>query len=388
MKKTLLAMSLAGAFAGAALAAPQVQVYGLIDTALSYVHSDADVAGHDATDSLSMVTGQEFGTRFGFRGIEDLGNGYKVGFTLENGFNSDTGALTTSNTIFDREANIHIESPYGVLRMGRMPIFGSVLGADGLYRAIDPIFANTTKGFGSGYATASMWTRVSNAVSYRTPTFAGLTGYAMYSFKMDNGTTEATGEEGKADADRYASVALRYQNGGLEAIFVADTTLYGNKNRGKEYDDDGMTFTLGGNYAFDSGLKVYVFGQYFKDQELNYNQRGGVAKEGIKLITSAAQGGDAKAGYGYVDGWGASIGVNYPIGGGVAKASFNYRDMDNQYDTDFTRWTVAGAYDYPLSKRTSLYVMGGYSQEKVETKTGDEATPGGYELTMGLLHRF
>ena len=381
MKKTLMAVSVAGLFAGAAMAAPQVQVYGLIDTGLSYTHSDADVAGTADVDQLRMVSGQEFGTRFGFRGTEDLGNGYKIGFTLENGFNSDTGALTTAGSIFDREANINIQTPYGELRMGRMPIFGSVLGANGLFRAIDPLFANTTAGFGSGYATASMWTRVSNGISYRTPTFAGLTGYAMYSLKNDS---LKNAEESKAESDRYASVALRYQNGGLEAVFVADTTMYGNARGNADnpdiaaHEDDGMTFTLGGNYAFDNGLKVIAFAQYFKDQELS-QRRAGVISTGLNAL---------KTSYGFLDGWGASIGVNYPMGGGIAKASFNYRDAENQEDTDFTRWTLAAAYDYPLSKRTSVYAMGGYTQEKVELKSGTEATPSGMELTVGLLHRF
>lgn len=57
-----------------------------------------------------------------------------------------------------------------------MPVFGSVLGENGLFRAIDPLFANYTQGLGSGFASASIWTRVDNAFAYRTPTFGGLTG--------------------------------------------------------------------------------------------------------------------------------------------------------------------------------------------------------------------
>ncbi len=384
MKKTLLALSVAGAFAGAAMAAPQVQVYGLIDTGFSYTHSDADVAGVKDADEFRMVQGQEFGSRFGLRGSEDLGNGYKVGFTLENGFHADTGALFTSGSIFDREANIDVQTPFGEFRFGRLPIFGSTLGANGLFRAIDPLFANTTRGFGSGMASASMWTRVSNGISYRTPTFAGFTGYAMYSLKND---TNTDAEESKADSDRYASLAARYQTGAFEAVFVADATLYGNK-RTVAHEDDGMTFTLGGNYTFDNGLKVLVFGQYFKDQELNAAQRAGVVLNGVKEMTWTDKANDKYSGYGFLDGFGLSLGVNYPIGGGVAKAQIGYRDAENQDDMEFTRWTVAGAYDYALSKRTSVYVMGGYTQEKIEAKGGDEATPSGYELTAGLLHRF
>ena len=215
MKKTLLALSVTGALVSAAGAAPQVEVYGLLDTGVSYVHTDADIAGVADTDTFSMTNAQEFGSRWGLRGVEDLGNGYKVGFTLESGIESDTGALDTKQggKLFGREAHLNISGPFGKVWMGLMPVFGSVLGENGLFRAIDPLFANYTQGLSSGFASASIWTRVDNAFAYRTPTFGGLTGYAMYSLKMNT----SAGEEGKADADRYASLAARYVNAGLEA---------------------------------------------------------------------------------------------------------------------------------------------------------------------------
>ena len=249
MKKTLLALSVTGALVSAAGAAPQVEVYGLLDTGVSYVHTDADIAGVADTDTFSMTNAQEFGSRWGLRGVEDLGNGYKVGFTLESGIESDTGALDTKQggKLFGREAHLNISGPFGKVWMGLMPVFGSVLGENGLFRAIDPLFANYTQGLSSGFASASIWTRVDNAFAYRTPTFGGLTGYAMYSLKMNT----SAGEEGKADADRYASLAARYVNAGLEAVLVADTTLYGNARTGANaHEDDGMTVTLGGNYTY------------------------------------------------------------------------------------------------------------------------------------------
>lgn len=158
------------------------------------------------------------GSRWGLRGGENLGNGYKVSFVLESGFESDTGLSDTKQNgrLFGREASISVSGGFGTLSFGRLPIFGSVLGANGLFRAIDPLFANYTSAFGSGAATASMWTRTDNSISYRTPTYAGLTGYAMYSFKMNTATD--TGTEGKSSSDRYASLAARYQNGGRKAF--------------------------------------------------------------------------------------------------------------------------------------------------------------------------
>ena len=108
MKKSLLALSVAAAAMGAQAA--DVQVYGLIDTSLSFVSSDADVAGHDRVNSFSMENAKEFGSRFGIKGSEDLGNGYKVSFVLESGFESDTGLSDTKQNgrLFGREASISV----------------------------------------------------------------------------------------------------------------------------------------------------------------------------------------------------------------------------------------------------------------------------------------
>lgn len=380
MKKTLLAATILGAFACAASAA-NVQVYGLIDTSLSFVHSDADSSDVDSKNSFTMENAEQFGSRFGLRGSEDLGNGMKVSFVLESGFESDTGALDTKQRgrLFGRESNVTVSGGFGDVTFGLIPIFGSVLGANGLFRALDPVTANYTVGFGSGFATASSMTRVDNAISYKTPTFAGFTGYAMYSFKVNG--KDGAGQEGDGSTDRYASLAVRYQQGPLEAVLIADQTRYGNDQyRGF---DDGSTVTFGGNYTLDNGLKLIAFGQWFDSMILSTVARAGVAYDGITELL-----GDA--GYGQVDGYGLSFGVNFPLAGGVAKASVNYRDMDNTDNVDFTRWTVAGGYDYPLSKRTTVYAMGGYSQEKVELNDAKntEATPGGYQLVLGLLHRF
>lgn len=389
MKKSLIAVSVLGAFAAGAASATDIQLYGLINPGLTFISSNGDYAGAETQNSLSMEEGKEFGSRWGIRGTEEINSDLKVGFVLESGFRSDTGALgAASNTgrIFDREAHLDLHTNYGKFSFGRMPLFGSVLGADGLFRAIDPLWANYTSAFGSGQATASDWTRVDNAISYVTPTFAGLTGYAMYSLKKD-GTKD--GEESMAESDRYASLAVRYQNGNLEAIMVADMTMYGSvdsKEAATHDVDNGYTVTIGGNYAFSNGFKLLAFAQYFDDQYLNAAARAGVTLDGVAHVSAA--GSDAMA-YGYVSGYGLSLGAHYPIGEGTLKGQVAYRDMDNTEDVDFNRWYVALGYDYPLSKRTNLYAMTGFTQEKVENnKTKQEATPYGYELSIGIVHRF
>lgn len=390
MKKSLIAVSVLGAFAAGAASATDIQLYGLINPGLTFISSNGDYAGAETQNSFSMEEGKEFGSRWGIRATEEINSDLKVGFVLESGFRSDTGALgAASNTgrIFDREAHLDLHTSYGKLSFGRMPLFGSVLGADGLFRAIDPLWANYTSAFGSGQATASDWTRVDNAISYVTPTFAGLTGYAMYSLKKDGSDTKK-GEESKAESDRYASLAVRYQNGNLEGILVADMTMYGSVDSKAPADvDNGYTVTLGGNYSFSNGLKLLAFAQYFDDQYLNAAARAGVTLDGLMHVT----GQDKANAYGYVSGYGLSLGMNYPIGEGTLKGQVAYRDMDNTDDVDFNRWYVALGYDYPLSKRTNLFAMTGFTQEKVENNKPNEkneATPYGYELSVGIVHRF
>ena len=372
-KKSLAAVAVLGAFAGSALAA-DVQLYGLVDLGLNWTQVDK---GTTTTDSFGMGSGQNSGSRFGLKGTEDLGNGYKVGFVLESGFKSDDGQFDQTGKLFGREAHVDLTGPFGKVSAGVLPLFGSTLGADGLFRAIDPLFANYTKAFGSSCISASSWTRVDNAISYVTPTFAGLTGYAMYSFKSSGLTTSTEGRGG--ESDRYASVAARYKAGAVEAIVVADTTMYGTYRTGAAASkDDGWTVTVGGNYTFDGGVKVLAFTQFFGDQELKARPRAGVGFDGINAVA-----GD----YGFVDGYGVSLGVNVPAMGGVAKAQVAYRDMDNKDNVDFKRVIAALGYDYALSKRTAVYAMTGWSQEKVENGT-TEAKPNGYEFTTGIVHRF
>ena len=393
MKKSLIALAVASAaMAGSAYAA-NVEVYGLIDTSLAYVYADPDASGVDGEGKFTMENAREFGSRFGLRGSEDLGNGMKVGFVLESGITSDSGELDQNGRLFGREAHINLRGDFGYVAFGLQPVFGSTLGQHGLFRAIDPLFANYTEAFGSGHASASSWTRVDNAISYVTPTWAGFTFYGMYSFQNDSkprnpNLYKAGAREGSAEVDRYASLAARYQAGALESVLVWDMTTYGNERQvkpGADVHDDidrGMTATFGGNYTFGNGLKVLAFGQWFKDQELN---RAGAMDDAL-----IAHRGGTTATYGFVDGYGLSLGVNYPIGGGVAKAQVAYRDMENQYDEEFNRWTVAAAYDYPLSKRTAVYVMTGYTQESMEgsRRTQFDADPKAYEFTAGMVHRF
>ena len=115
MKKTLAALAVLGAFAGSAAAA-DVQLYGVVDEGLIYTNTK--VTDEKSVDQLQLKSGRNLGSRWGLKGSEDLGNGYKVGFKLESGFEADSGTLQ-ENRLFRREAGLTLYGPFGSLGLGR-----------------------------------------------------------------------------------------------------------------------------------------------------------------------------------------------------------------------------------------------------------------------------
>ena len=73
MKKTMLAA--AAALGATAACAADVTVYGLVDYGLMYTGTDN---GLNTSHVTEMTSGKNLGSRFGFKGSEDLGNGVKV----------------------------------------------------------------------------------------------------------------------------------------------------------------------------------------------------------------------------------------------------------------------------------------------------------------------
>lgn len=228
MKKTLAALAVLGAFAGSAMAA-DVTLYGLVDYGFSYEHLDGDSSTYDAQDTFQMKSGQNSGSRFGLKGTEDLGNGMKVSFVLENGFSADTGALSTSNTLFDRQATLALSGAFGEVAFGRTGQLASSLGSYGLLGGISPFSTGWGDFSGVKFVQAKGHTRYNNMVTYKTPSFAGVTAFAQYSFGDSN--TDKGYTEGKATADRYYGLGVIQESRSLpcwydrlrQLRFCADT---------------------------------------------------------------------------------------------------------------------------------------------------------------------
>ena len=113
-KKSLVAVAALATFSAGAMAA-NVELYGVVDMGFSYTHTSHQEKG----DKFEMSQNMYAGSRFGFRGTEDLGDDLTVGFILENGFTPDTGAMAVSDTIFNRESQLYLKGSWGQLGFGR-----------------------------------------------------------------------------------------------------------------------------------------------------------------------------------------------------------------------------------------------------------------------------
>ena len=374
-KKSLAAVAILGAFAGSAVAA-DVTLYGLADLGLNYIHTDNDAGKKD--DSFTMRTGQNSGSRFGLKGTEDLGNGLKVGFVLENGFDADTGSLTTKDKIFDREAQAYVEGEFGRISMGRVGQLASMNGSYGLLGVASPFSSGWGQTIGPKHVMAAGLTRFDNTVTYVTPDFAGFKVHAQYSFKNTDTTETVAQKEGKSSANRYYGIGATYNAGPLALVGVVDSINYiGNTvGKGKDHDDDSLSVTLGGSYDFEV-VKVYALGQYFDNA----------------VGTSSF---DQFKGNGGTEGWGLSLGVSAPAFGGTARAQMGYMDAEDVRARDvngkdsFNRYMFAVGYDYNLSKRTTVYTAASYMKDKLDDATPNTADvkPSAYELFAGMIHRF
>lgn len=382
MQKKLIAVAVLGACVAGSAFAANVDVYGRIDTGLSYVHYD-ETGLSDAKDTLSLDSGISSGNRWGLKGSEDLGNGYQVGFVLEGGFDADTGALGAGG-IFAREATLRVSGPFGSIYAGRMGRIGSDAGSVGFYAgSVSPFGSGWGKMAGHFAVTANYDSRYNNALAYVSPKVGPVTVYAQYT--MGNTTENESGD------DRLFSLGAQADFGALQVLGLVEylnkksvdgTTVYDDS----QYDDS-YTINLGGSYDF-SVAKVFLAGQYFKAAP-NY---AGMKANYAKLV-------EGNEWHYSFDGFGVNVGATAPIGAGEFLVSAGYGKGDLNVDTkDGKRsadaYIIQVGYTYPFSKRTNLYAGAGYMQTSMEdgfTNTDNTTSDKDFKTTQvmfGLLHKF
>ena len=92
-KKSFAALAVLG-FCASYANASSVILYGVVDEALVFTHEKFDVTGEEGTktNTFGLESGLNAPSRFGLRGVEDLGNGLQVSFVAENSFSADDGS--------------------------------------------------------------------------------------------------------------------------------------------------------------------------------------------------------------------------------------------------------------------------------------------------------
>ena len=414
MKKTLIAVAALSAMAASAMAA-NVTIYGVIDTGFHFQHSSnswsaSGVSPDKATPSTNkfdMATGQNSASRFGLKGDEDLGNGMKVGFILENGFKSDTGADDDSNLAFRREANLYVTTNFGTLSLARVGALSSMTGSYNLAK-----YAAFGSGWGDSTAKQSnFWlnnrARMDNTVTYVSPSFAGIKAYAQYSFQRNGKETE--GNERKND--RYAGFGLSYDQGAFSTALVVDSVLYNYSSTNRK---DSLGVTWGASYDFGA-FKLFGQAQYGK-HENDFGFKNSSVLDAFTAYSTALELKDtdklAVTKDEGVKGYGLSLGVTAPVAGGTLLAQVNYLDTESngniegttstQKDTTYyatgeaKNWGISAAYTYSLSKRTTAYTYASYTELK-KTWTYKKAKNENYsadnkqkvtEVGVGIVHKF
>ena len=107
-------------FCAAAPASAQTMVtlYGTVDAALRHTSNDGPAA-QARRSRTAMVGGGLSGSKWGMYGIEDLGGGNQIHFSLEQGIQTQTGALAVTGADF-QQSWVALHSPrFGRITLGR-----------------------------------------------------------------------------------------------------------------------------------------------------------------------------------------------------------------------------------------------------------------------------
>ncbi len=343
MKKSLIALACASAFAGSANA-QSLTTYGIVD--MGFVSENGGAVGSQE----KISSGAQSGTRLGFKGTEDLGNNMKALFVLETGIAADKGGFNQNNG-FARQSFVGLQSDAGTLTLGRQytPFFLA------LNAVADP-FASGLAGNAQNLIPSS-GIRMDNAVKYASPTFSGLSAEVAYGF----GESLAGADRG----GRNVGGSIGYTDGTLNvrlAYHKANDTALGTSNL-----SDTSTI-LAANYKFEIAK---VFAAY-SDNDLQ------VAT--INPVTPAK--GKSRD---------FLVGVSVPFGNHTFIASYINKDGRSASNLDATQFGLG--YTYALSKRTNLYAAWATIDNKrggVLYKVGNnsEVGSGDRAVNLGVRHTF
>ena len=238
-KKSLIVLTMLG-LSGVAMAQSSVTLYGVGDAGIGKIKA-ADSGGKDANDKIQMISGGLMNngpSRVGFRGIEDLGGGLKVGFNFESGLDLDDGS-TVTDTLWARQANIWIGGIWGTLKIGRQytPSYMLQLNTYELTGTADySVLGGTYKYLGIG-------ARANSVFAYISPNFNGLSAEVAYITNNDCISTTVCGKS-------MWDAALMYAKGPVKAGLSI-----------QKVQDSKIAYQFGGNYNFGHFILAASYNQ-------------------------------------------------------------------------------------------------------------------------------
>jgi len=325
MKKSLLALAVLGAFAGAAQAQSAVTIYGSIDSGVRYT-SNNDAAGHS---KFALNTGTFNSNRLGFKGVEDLGGGLNAHFNVESGFNVKNGNQATAGVLFDRGAFVGLGGAWGSLDFGNQysisfKTIGTYDPFSYKYIGIIPLAAASAGNQAQPtYVTTNVTgsARFNNDVQY-SGKFGPITAYAEHAFGEQNGSfgNAAANAVGAVYADGPITV------GGAYTVRKPNAANFGVP--GVTGFQDNKHWTIGG--AFTTGPVRIAAGYISEKQDL---------ASGVDATTKNA--------------W---VGGSYNLSSEAALTAGYYETKFSATGgTDTKRKLLIVGGTYALSKRTNLY---------------------------------
>lgn len=346
---------------GAAWAQSSVTIYGRLNVALESVgssHSTVDRSVKRESNNRSVL---------GFRGEEDLGDGYVALFQIEGALSLDTGVATS---FANRDTRVGLAAPWGTVFMGHwsLPYLTATSGFDPYYP--------TTAGYmslmanGSAATTNNITDRASfdrrqqNTVHYWTPTWNGLTGRVAYAFNE--------GEKGPGGSSPHLwSASLSWDEGPWNLSLA--------REEHRDYQGPGLN---------DSGTKLgvaYRFGDWRlagAAERLRYETALGALRRDSFYASATWQlgAGAVKAGY-----------THAGQGKGPAGAKVGFIAAGD--DTGSSQWTVG--YDYAFSKRTAVYAYASRIDNQARAAYDFAINPLGvgqgekpHVVALGVRHNF
>lgn len=353
MKYKLLAAAAVLLASAGAQAQSSVTMYGIADVGVQYL-TKADGVHNGA----SMTSGNYSGSRWGLRGVEDLGGGLKGIFTLESGFNMDTGSAADSSRLFNRQAFVGVQGDFGALTLGRQqsPLYDFGLIYDPMALA-----SHYSIGVQDAWMASS---RADNAIKY-VGGFGGLTASAMYSFGYAPG-----GElPGDSKEHREFAAGLNYASGPFsiggvyEYLQPATTATDG-------VDLKVQRAALGATYAFGPA-KLYGGYRWYHANVIGLGDRNNLW-------------------------W---LGLGYQVTPALSLTGAAYYQAIRHTAAD--PWSFVASMDYSLSKRTDMYLNLGYALNRTDNgmfstitldSTNAPANPAEkynqFGAVVGVRHRF